>query len=327
MSEHTRTKVLYIAGTSRSGSTILGQILGQLDGCTYGGELSVVCNRGLIQNRLCGCGEKFADCETWQATLRAAFGDPAGIDAHLLTQIRDYSFLPWNIGKVRQAANLIRADMTITPPRKIQRKIVPEAIAYFAHFSGELCRAIASVRGASVVVDSSHSAIYGYLLSIIPYLDVHVVHLVRDPRAVVYSRRRKKYDPGSNRNLPIANPAKVASAWSLWNLLTEILHGPGNYLRLRYEDFALRPRTITKQIAEFIGEKPEDSYFEAEDRLLLKPAHSVAGNPTRYETGLTVIRSDDQWIEDISPTDKLLVTALTWPLLLRYGYALNPSKS
>jgi hypothetical protein len=49
-----RIKVLYIAGFGRNGSTILGNILGELDGFFHGGELNFVWERNLLDNRRCG---------------------------------------------------------------------------------------------------------------------------------------------------------------------------------------------------------------------------------------------------------------------------------
>jgi hypothetical protein len=57
-----RLKVLYVTGFGRSGTTILDNILGQLDGVFAAGELHYIWDRSLEQNRLCACGEAFADC-------------------------------------------------------------------------------------------------------------------------------------------------------------------------------------------------------------------------------------------------------------------------
>ena len=48
--------------------------------------------------------------------------------------------------------------------------------------------------------------------------------------------------------------------------------------------------------------------------------HIVAGNPIRFLKGRVEIRPDMVWQEGMRWRDKALVTALTWPLLLKYGY-------
>ena len=48
--------------------------------------------------------------------------------------------------------------------------------------------------------------------------------------------------------------------------------------------------------------------------------HAVAGNSSRLENGRVPLRLDDEWIAELTPTDRRLVNALTHPLRYRYGY-------
>jgi hypothetical protein len=70
-----------------------------------------------------------------------------------------------------------------------------------------------------------------------------------------------------------------------------------------------------------LGEDPPGSLFTGEPTVTLAPTHSVKGNPDRFRTGPIEIRLDDEWRRAMRPRDRRVVTALTWPLLLRYGYA------
>lgn len=54
-----KIKVLYLAGWSRSGSTILSNILGEINGFFSTGEITYIWQRGLIINKLCGCDLPF----------------------------------------------------------------------------------------------------------------------------------------------------------------------------------------------------------------------------------------------------------------------------
>ena len=67
------TKVLYIARFGRSGSTILGNVLGEVEGFFHGGELRSIWEHGLILNKVCGCGVPFRECEMWRPVLDEAF--------------------------------------------------------------------------------------------------------------------------------------------------------------------------------------------------------------------------------------------------------------
>ena len=67
-------KVLYVAGLGRSGSTILANTLGQVEGFFSGGELNFIWKHALIENRLCGCGKPSGECEFWGPVFDGEFG-------------------------------------------------------------------------------------------------------------------------------------------------------------------------------------------------------------------------------------------------------------
>jgi hypothetical protein len=61
----------------------------------------------------------------------------------------------------------------------------------------------------------------------------------------------------------------------------------------------------------------------AEGRLAAGRNHTVAGNPVRLTQGEIRIRPDLEWRTGLRPSARRTVTALTWPLLLRYGFPLR----
>ena len=61
-----KLRVLYIAGLGRSGSTIISNLLGQLENVFSAGELSWIWSRGILANEPCGCGKKFLECGIWK---------------------------------------------------------------------------------------------------------------------------------------------------------------------------------------------------------------------------------------------------------------------
>jgi hypothetical protein len=65
---------------------------------------------------------------------------------------------------------------------------------------------------------------------------------------------------------------------------------------------------------------PAELRFIEGDRVTLRGSHSAAGNPMRFVTGEIALRRDDEWVRALSPAARRRVTALTAPLLARYGY-------
>src|SRR5688572_3140851 len=75
-----RMRVLYISGWQRSGSTILANILGQLDGFVSTGELYYLWDYVWERNIRCGCGSGFHDCPLWKKVVDDAFGSADRVD-------------------------------------------------------------------------------------------------------------------------------------------------------------------------------------------------------------------------------------------------------
>jgi hypothetical protein len=305
-------RVLYIAGAGRSGSTILGHILGQFNGCTSVGELWNIWRRGLVERRKCGCGTRVLECPFWNPVLERAFGLPLPFDPRDVVALGDR-----------------RLEARSLPAMAAQRLRGPRGDDEYLDLLAPLYRAAFDLSGAAVLVDISKSAIYAALLASIPGCDVRVVHLVRDARASAYSWLRTKRLPdfGDERSMVMQTPVTTARRWIKAQLLVEALWGSRTerYLCLRYEDLVAHPRAAVDRIVDFAGVDALGSPFVGERVVRLGPTHSVSGNPARFSSGEVELRPDDEWTRAMLPGDRARVAALTWPLLLRYGYPLRPA--
>lgn len=297
-------KVLYIAGWGRSGSTILDNILGEVEGFFTGGELHQIWDRGLRQNRPCGCGAPFRECEFWARVLGEAFGDPDALDVD------------------RIVAEGRRALRTRHLPTLAARG--PVAGRAYLDATARLYAAIERVTGADVIVDSSKLPSYGYVLGALPGVELSVVHLVRDPRATSWSWLRRKPMPDASGVRPMTRhrPLHNAVMWNVTNGAVRLLRRDRQerVLVVRYEDFVREPRRWTEQVLELVGAGGRPLPFVGETTVELASNHTVSGNPSRFATGLVPLKPDDEWRTGMQRRDKVLVTALTAPLLGRYGY-------
>jgi hypothetical protein len=303
-----KTKVLYIDGYERSGSTLLQNVLGQLDGFFAAGELNKIWDRSLIENRRCGCGTPFKECEVWSSILEDAFGEVGSVDVGEMTRMRNrvrnrhfpLALLPWG------------------------DRLLRSRLGCFPEHLGRLYKAIQSTTGSKVVIDSSKSPTYGYVLGTLPDIELYVVHLVRDPRSVQYSLLRRRME-GHEVYLK-HNAAKGAIAWNTLNLVTEATwRRSSRYLRLRFEDFVSNPREVVERVLDMTQETVDQLPFTVEGKVELRATHSRGGSPSRFHTGAIELRLDEAWREKMRAADKALVTTLTRPLLARYGYLDNES--
>ncbi|MGF1666463.1 MAG: sulfotransferase [Acidimicrobiia bacterium] len=297
------TKVLAIVGSDRSGSTLLDNILGGIPGAFSGGEIRYLWERGLDELRLCGCGVRVVDCEVWSQVL-------AQVPSETIDTPRMLADL-----------ELLRTRHAFTPRVPVVGRRHDRRLIDIARRVAPIYHELAAVSGAKVLVDSSKRPTWGHLLSLTPDVELSVVHLIRDPRAVAHSRKRfkRQIDSTEERGMPQHPPFVSATFWTVWNIAGEpFSHLPG-YLRLRYEDLLADPVGAIDAIRSIVGlEMPHPTLTRAE--VELSPSHTVSGNPGRFQTGPVALRSDDAWRRDQHPRDRLVVDALTWPLARRYGY-------
>ena len=304
-------KVLYIGGFGRSGSTLVERILGQLPGFCSSGEVVFLWQRGLIDGQLCGCGTPVPECDFWNRVGKTAFGGWDQIDAHEMLALQK------------------RVDRNRYIPSMVAPRLRPAAAADMGRYTevlSKLYRAIGEVAGARVVIDASKHASTAFLLRKVPGIDLRVVHLVRDSRGVAYSWTKEVRKPevtGDDAFMPQYSPSSSGRQWVAYNLMFDALGAIDTTMVLRYEALMAQPREGLERILAHAGEPvTADSFsFLGDGYVDLAVDHTVAGNPMRFHQGRLDLRLDQAWTTKLPERDRKVVTAITWPLQLRYGYS------
>jgi Sulfotransferase family len=306
----TPIKVLYIVGWKRSGSTILGNVIGEMPGFWHAGELRTVWGQGLARGRLCGCGSPLGECTFWADVVTDAAAPAAE---------RVYA---WQLEAVRMRN--LRVLLKRTPLSG------DGALASYAAVATSLYRSIASKTGARVIVDSSKQPADGALLGRLEGIDPYFIHLVRDPRAVAYSWQRRKRSPGegAREEMMQVGAGRSTASWLFVDLAAELIrrrHGRDRCLVVRYEDFVTGPGAVVRSVADLVGE-PEAATPEFVDgSVRLSANHTAGGNPGRFHSGMVELRADDEWMSKQAPGDRVVSTAVALPLLHRYRYSIRPN--
>jgi hypothetical protein len=310
--EQHRLSVIDIVAKGRSGSTLVGLLLGQLPGFVDVGELRYMWTRRLGKrgNVLCGCGTLLHECPFWEQVGDEAFGGWDALDAaHVLA--------------LERAVERERLLPLLLEPR-VSRTYVTKLTEY-ADLLGRLLRGISRVSRARVVVDGSKLLSRALVLRHVGGIDLSFLHIVRDSRGVAFSWSKRIARPetvGTVAYMPRFGPAAVSARWLYHNVGAHLLGLLGHpHAFMRYEMFVEDPRAELSRILQVLGQA--DSVrglgFLGQE-MSLKPTHSVWGNPMRLDTQAVAIRLDDQWRRDMRQRDRRVVTALTWPLLYAYGY-------
>ncbi len=303
-----KIKVLFITGSGRCGSTILHDLLGQINGFSAVGELRYIWERSFIKNSLCGCRVPFRECKFWRAVVHEAFGSIDHVDFRKMLYLTE-SFRIYHL------------PLILIP--NIRRSLETRLSWYLDNLE-KLYRAIRATTSSRVVIDSSKDPQYGYLLQKIPIIELYVLHVIRDPRAVAYSwsrKRRCQPGTGSCEYMEQYNFIRSSLQWNVRNIVAEVYlrKAPDRYMTLRYEDFIDKPQESVKSILSLLGETAVHLPFMSEHRANIeKVNHSVFGNPSRFRTGTVDLAPDKEW--ETKMLRKFPTMLLTWPLLLRYRY-------
>ncbi|MDL4771037.1 MULTISPECIES: sulfotransferase [Thermomonosporaceae] len=298
-------RVLYVTGWCRSGTTLLGNLLGEVDGALHTGELRYLWTNGVLgrgTNTQCGCGRDVDACPLWTGVLDRLAGDePAP-----------------------HAERAVRRQQAALRTRHTGRRLAEARGAAAPHPAvGDLVRlygAIAEESGARLIIDTGKFPAEAAALCGAPGIDARILHVVRDPRATAESWRRAK------RYIPPMGPVRSTGYWVGFNLASERVGRafPSRYQRLRYEDFAARPRDELRRVMERAG-LDGDPPVGADGVADLGVNHTVTGNPDRLHRGPVRVRADDAWVRTQPRRDRALATVIAAPLLARYGYPLTPA--
>ncbi len=304
--------VCFIGGFGRSGSTLLERLVGEVPGVCALGEVVHLWRRGIVDDELCGCGHPFSRCEFWSEVGQVAFGGWQRVDVDRVLALGS------EVDRFRRMRASIRAlrDPARNP-----------AVREYADYFRRVYAAAKQVSGAPIVTDSSKNASTAFALRAGARLDMRVLHVVRDSRGVAYSWSKEVARPeaGEASNKPLMDrysPSMAALLWDAHNLAFMALRRTGVPVhRVEYEDVVRHPAAVVEQAARFLGlgSVRTDGFIRGET-VTLSAGHQVAGNPMRFEQGEVRLRHDDAWRGGFDPGARRVVSALTFPLMLGYGY-------
>lgn len=284
--------LVLISGYARSGTTVIGNILGELPGVAHIGELDGYWQRtwDLEDRRLCGCSETLSACGVWSAVRARAELGPTSVEALA--------------GAERELLSPVKYLAAPTPSSRASLHELGEA-------TSRIRQAWAETVQANVLVDSSKRP--GYVRLAIDHHPgrVSLLHVVRDVRGVVASRRRDAARKGVNH----LRLRAVKDALSWMQNYRQVRNLEADYTLLRYEDFAKDPAGSLSDVIRSLCVNGDVGAVFDDRTARVGTHHTFWGNRTRWETGRIPIRADERWREELDAVDQILVTIVGWPLL------------
>ena len=303
-------KLIYVAGAGRSGSTLLDRLLGTVPSFASVGEVRFFWEYVAAGGTKCGCGDDLVSCRFWAAVLDRLHETPDSVD---IDEIATYA----------RSLDRTRYSPAISAGTASRRR----GFRALVTATTRLYEAIRDESNADVIIDSSKVPSHLALLGHVEPVDLQVLHLVRDPRAVAYSwYKRQKKEPGVNRPgtlMPRRFPLDTMGRWLLENHFTHrFSRSADGYSLLRYEDLVASPAGAIGGALRELGIDGVQLGWLETDTVELSVTHSVGGNPIRFDRGPVAIRRDDTWRRQMSPGVRKVLGLLVYPLMRRYGYPL-----
>ncbi len=305
------TKLVYILAASHSGSTLLAMTLGaHPDICTIG-ELKAN-HLDNVDKYLCSCGSRIKECPFYRQLNQRMC--EKGIEFDITDAKTDFRNI--NSGYVRWLMGPLHRGVILEKIRDTALAISPtwqRASKEIQHRNSVLIETLCEITGAKVVVDSSKIGLRLKFLLKNPELDVKVIHLIRDGRAVALTYMNPAEfadadDPnlreggtGGNRASEKLSIEQSAYQWrrcmeEAENILSQI-HSDRKIV-VKYEDFCTDTENQLNRIFEFIGVEPSKAVKD-----FRSVTQHVIGNGMRLNQS-SKIELDERW-KDIL-TDKQL---------------------
>jgi Sulfotransferase family len=316
-------KFVYIVSSPHGGSTLFSHVLGKHPDAQNLGEVSFI-PKLLSLNEPCSCGTGIRDCAWWgkvfttfrgvsgtdlrQSPYGVYFGDaPKPKSGSGLIDHRYQTRLRYAMMKLRGAVDT--ATVLYAPRTVGLRRASMGSIALGADNTLAFYAAAADCTGARLIIDASKMPRKAAQLYCADPTRVRIVHLTRDGRGVVASR--KSYMPAT----------QAARRWSHYHRLSQRLLErwvpTAHRIRLSYEEFAAHPEATLRQVFDWLDMSYSDQCLQFGDDV---PAHSAGGNPARFEMAGGIRAADERWRSALSEQELLDFERTAGQLNRQLGY-------
>lgn len=310
MTDQKTVSVVYVVGTGRSGTTLMDTILSNQPRLYGSGELALLAVDNYFHRFHCPCGRPIDECQFWRAVVEHWF-DKTGLQS-LAEHARVRH--PFEGPRLHGLTRLMREKLYRSP-----------AFVEYARQTTELYRSIQAVSGREMIVDSSAIPMRALALSMMPEIDLRLIHLVRDGRGVAWSlkkglREDQKSGVGSGE---VPRPVwRSALTWIAYNMVSSWVCRQvprGRSLFCRYEDLSANSEAVLRRIGEFLECDFEEIIQRINSGGALKVGCTYGGNRMRM-SGEIRLRLDTDWTQKLTETEQRTLSRMCGWLMRKYGY-------
>jgi hypothetical protein len=321
------TKLAYILAASHSGSTLLTMLLNSHPDVATVGELAPG-GMGDLSWYLCSCGTRLRECSFWQYVSSAMKRNGNHFDLEdfgTRFSMPESRIATWLLGPLHRGPVLeLLRDTALGLITSW-----PDRLAEIARRNEAIIEVILDYYHARIFVDKGNRALRLKYLLRIPSLDVKVIRLIRDGRAVALTymdpagfadakdTARRGGGSGGNRENERLEMAQAAYQWRRCNKEAEhVIHrlDKAQWTEIRYEDLCNDTDNTLNRIFEFFDLDPDQ---RAKDFRSVE--HHVVGNGMRLDS-TSEIRLDERWRSVLTEEDLKTFDRVAGKMNRKYGY-------
>jgi len=275
-------------GDGRSGSTLLDSILSNIDNSISVGECHRFWTRFYENESLCGCSDKIGNCTLWSM-----------VDTELKDQFDWYdpSEFEKRVREIQYYRNF----------KRIPSLLSTDEWLHFSEVVTTFYTAISNISEKKVIIDSSKSVSWAYMLQQLGDFDVRIIHLERNLTSVANSWKKMIRLPeylDKAVYMPTKSNWLVTKSWIKIKSMALKLKRKGPYFFLRYECFIKNPRQWLEQLMNFIDEQIDSNALKGQ------PNHAIGGNPIRSSLHKIEIRNEKSDKEHLTIFERIFFNAL-----------------
>lgn len=278
--------IIYLMGTGRSGTTALATILNNHEDILTIGEVNQFYKE--IESKI--INSKF-----WGNVLRCSTikNDLGKCDELIFSKERHSKALLYLLG------------------------IYSQDFDKYEKLQLNLFNAINTNSPDKIYLDSSKYVSRSLLLSRIPQFNIKVINLVRDPRGLVWSFKKKVQTSNS--------PIKTIAYYWLISLITILakfkLRKTSPVLTIKYEDIINDTKGTFRKISNHTGLNLNPLSQLILDETPFMVPDIIGGNRIKSRREI-IIKEDNAWSKEMPRIQQIIFYLLTLPLNIKYGYRL-----
>lgn len=298
------TKVVYIAGAGRSGSTFLSQLLSQNDDCFNLGQIRHL-PLALKRNVTCACHQPIQECAYW-GPVAAEMTGRHGEDVFERLKTGAPAF------KTSATQNSGWEDTAV-------RDLIRQENAEYLTLLGDLYATAARQAGGAALIDSSKAPEVLLSLSLIPEISLYTLNLLRDPRAVnaSWAKRVQKKETLQQRARNWNNRVRRMTAFHQGS--------DAPFLQLHYEDLASTPRQTIEDIQTWAGLQVGTAFFTSDTEADISWERNHLFPPANEEVlekraTHIQIKPSESWKSEENAPYRKMAERINFPLAKKMGY-------